>query len=93
MIELYASGSNYDELHTQLKERRTLLDPYMDSSFRITVECVNNRALNKRAREIINAFAWTELRGKIDLENPEVEFVVLEDCEWLHLLAQAGSLV
>lgn len=53
----------------------------MDTSFRITVECVNNRALNKRAREIINSFAWTGLRGKIELENPDVEFVVLEDCE------------
>lgn len=55
----------------------------MDTSFRITVECVNNRALNKRAREIINSFAWTGLRGKIELENPDVEFVVLEDCKCL----------
>lgn len=61
----------------------------MDTSFRITVECVNNRALNKRAREIINAFAWTELRGKIELENPDVEFVVLEDCEYCARLRTA----
>lgn len=79
--ELYAHATNYDDLHAQLKERRELFDPDMDKSFRITVECVNNRALNKRARDIINGFAWTGLRGKIELENPEVEFVVLEDCE------------
>lgn len=63
----------------------------MDTSFRITVECVNNRALNKRAREIINSFAWTGLRGKIELENPDVEFVVLEDCELPFPKAFSGS--
>ncbi|EKD01436.1 hypothetical protein A1Q2_04278 [Trichosporon asahii var. asahii CBS 8904] len=81
--ELYANATNYDDLHARLQERRQLFDPDMDTSFRITVECVNNRALNKRAREIINSFAWTGLRGKIELENPDVEFVVLEDYDFV----------
>jgi tRNA (guanine10-N2)-methyltransferase len=48
----------------------------------MNVDAVNNRIIDKRSREVINMFAWTGLRGKIDLKKPDVEFTILEDCEW-----------
>jgi hypothetical protein len=36
-----------------------------------------------RRSETIDTFEWTGLRGPIRLKNPEVEFVIYEDCEWL----------
>lgn len=32
-------------------------------------------------RETINSFKYTGLEGKIRLKNPEVEFIVYEDCK------------
>ena len=45
------------------------------------MDAVNNRVVESRARKVINEFAYTGLRGKIDLKSPDVEFVVLEDCK------------
>lgn len=36
-------------------------------------------------RETINSFKYTGLEGKIRLKNPEVEFIVYEDCELFSL--------
>lgn len=59
----------------------------------MVVDGVNNRALDRRARAVINSFAYTGLGGKIDLTNPEVEFVALEDYDLVTLHTHEARLV
>lgn len=82
--ELYAHATTYDDLQTQMhaKAAEGVFEPFMDKSWKIAVECVNNHATDKRSLSVINSFGWVGLRGKIDLKKPECEFVILEDCEW-----------
>ncbi|GFZ51998.1 hypothetical protein JCM24511_09769 [Saitozyma sp. JCM 24511] len=74
-IKLYASGRSYDELHADLREHKDYLEPHMDQSWKITFESINHNVTEKRQR------------GPIRLKNPEVEFVIYEDCEWLRALS------
>ncbi|TXT16049.1 hypothetical protein VHUM_00552 [Vanrija humicola] len=90
---LYAQGATYDELHAQLRDRLDLFEPDLDVTFKMVVDGVNNRALDRRARAVINSFAYTGLRGKIDLTNPEVEFVALEDYDLVTLHTHEARLV
>ncbi|WVN89225.1 uncharacterized protein L203_104443 [Cryptococcus depauperatus CBS 7841] len=80
--ELFAQGATYDQLHAQLKSNLHVLDPYINSSFKFIIESAHHRILESRQVETINSFKYTGLQGKIDLENPNVEFIVYEDYDW-----------
>ncbi|GMK59924.1 hypothetical protein CspeluHIS016_0901410 [Cutaneotrichosporon spelunceum] len=79
--ELYAHTQTYEELQVAMRERAAegVFEPYMDKSWKIAVECVNNHATDRRSLDVINSFGWIGLRGKIDLRKPQCELVVLED--------------
>jgi hypothetical protein len=33
-------------------------------------------------RQTVKSFSYLELKGRVDLASPEVEFVIFEDCKW-----------
>ncbi|KAL7418709.1 hypothetical protein Q5752_006392 [Cryptotrichosporon argae] len=76
---LYAHATSYDDLHAQLRARGDRVVDDADKSFRISVDACNNNIMDRRFREIVRSFPYLELRGKIDLKAPEVEYVVMED--------------
>ncbi|WVQ91544.1 hypothetical protein IAS59_005343 [Cryptococcus gattii] len=81
--EVYAEGATYDELHAQLKSKLHVLDPYKHSSFKVIIESAHHSIPEPRQIETINSFKYTGLEGKIRLKNPEVEFIVYEDYDWV----------
>ncbi|KAK8845581.1 hypothetical protein IAR55_006297 [Kwoniella newhampshirensis] len=80
--ELFAEGASYDELHTELRNNMALFDPYIHTTFRITMESCNHRIPETRQRETINTFRYTGLQGEVSMKAPQVEFVIVEDYEW-----------
>ncbi|AAW46119.1 hypothetical protein CNK00740 [Cryptococcus deneoformans JEC21] len=81
--EVYAEGATYEELHAQLKSKLHVLDPYKHSSFKVIIESAHHSIPEPRQIETINSFKYTGLEGKIRLKNPEVEFIVYEDYDWV----------
>ncbi|OCF31203.1 tRNA (guanine10-N2)-methyltransferase [Kwoniella heveanensis CBS 569] len=80
--ELYAQGTSYEELQTELRGKLDVLKPYENSTFKFTLESTNHRVPESRAVEVIETFEFTGLKGKIRLKDPEVEFVIFEDYDW-----------
>ncbi|ORY25087.1 S-adenosyl-L-methionine-dependent methyltransferase [Naematelia encephala] len=79
IAELYAQAETYDDLHAQLRERPDLFDEYRQRTFKITPEAANYHFIGSRPLEIVKSFAYLDMRGGVELENPEVDFVVFED--------------
>ncbi|ODN88067.1 tRNA (guanine10-N2)-methyltransferase [Cryptococcus wingfieldii CBS 7118] len=81
--ELYAEGASYDDLHKQLKGRLEVFEPYMDSTFKFKIDSTHHKIPDTRQVSIIEGFAYTALRGGINLKTPDVEFFVCEDYDWI----------
>ncbi|WRT63816.1 uncharacterized protein IL334_000741 [Kwoniella shivajii] len=82
VTELYAQGSTYEELHAEMSQHLDILQPYRQKSFKFTLEGVNHRVIESRIRDTVESFAYTALEGKIQMKNPDVEFVIYEDYQW-----------
>nr|XP_018266731.1 tRNA (guanine10-N2)-methyltransferase [Kwoniella dejecticola CBS 10117]OBR88889.1 tRNA (guanine10-N2)-methyltransferase [Kwoniella dejecticola CBS 10117] len=80
--ELYAEGKSYAALHEQMRGNLAVLKPYMQSSFKFTMEGVNHRVVETRIRETVESFAYTALEGNIKMKNYDEEFVVFEDYDF-----------
>lgn len=93
---LLADGSSYDELHSSLRDNHEAMKPYLDKSFKFEVESGNHSIPKSRqtcvpleclldlqlmiGSDVINSFVHVGFSGKIDLKNPELQFLVFEDC-------------
>lgn len=81
ICEFYARGKTYEELH-----ERTRADPSKwarfapDTSFKMRVTAYNHTIPQTRAREVVEDFSYMDMRGKIDMVQPEVTFVCYEEC-------------
>ncbi|KAI9010109.1 S-adenosyl-L-methionine-dependent methyltransferase [Hyaloraphidium curvatum] len=94
VVELWAEGDSYDELHAVLKARIAadpgLLVPYMERSFRFNILAFGATLSMEQQRERVESLSYLGFRGPIDLRNAESTFVVAEDYgDWKHLPAQA----
>lgn len=80
---LYAHSTTYEDLHEQLKRLKEegIFEPDMGKSWKVIVDGINNRITDKRMRDVVMGLGFIGLDGKIALKNPDVELVVLEDCE------------
>jgi len=82
IYELWGQGQTYEELHENVRKQSShLWDRFRQSSFKFSVDSYGSTRSLSKQRELIDSFKFIELRGKISLKNPEVEFAVME--EWL----------
>ncbi|KAL1988250.1 hypothetical protein VTN96DRAFT_225 [Rasamsonia emersonii] len=83
IIELWAQGTNYEELHAEVRRRTSdRWEKYRNVSFRFTVDSFAwKRSLDEK-RAIIQSFAYLGFQGPIRMKNPEEDFWVLEEFLW-----------
>ncbi|RXK40763.1 hypothetical protein M231_02015 [Tremella mesenterica] len=84
-IELLAKGTSYDILHDQLRAKITDVAHGEGKSWRFTFESVNHHVPHKRQLEVIKSFPYLDFKGPIQVKDPDVEYVILEDCELVAL--------
>ncbi len=82
IYELWGQGNDYEELHEDVKRRsQHLWETFHLKSFKFSIDCYGSTRTMSQQREIINSFRYLDLKGKIQMKDPEAEFAVLE--EWL----------
>ncbi|KAF9937650.1 hypothetical protein BGZ65_001295 [Modicella reniformis] len=79
IIELWGIGSSWDELIENVKKHPENWPQYLDTTFKFSVVTFGGTIEMKDKPEIINRFAFTGFMGKIDLKNPEEEFLLIAD--------------
>lgn len=81
VYELYAQGSNYEDLHLRNRASRSLWSRYIpDTSFKFNVTAYNHKIPQSRQREVIESFSYMSFLGKIDMKNPEISLGCFEEC-------------
>ncbi|CRK87994.1 CLUMA_CG001780, isoform A [Clunio marinus] len=82
IVEVFSSGKNYKSFHENLKNFSIsdLSKKYAsaDSSFRITVDTYNKRIEHAEKIQRIESLDYIDYKGKIDLKNPENNFIYFE---------------
>ena len=83
IFELWGSGTNYEEVHADVRRRTEHRWPdYKDVSFRFTIDCfASKRSWNEKV-EIVGSFSYLGLDGPIKMKNPDEDFSVLEEYLW-----------
>lgn len=79
VVEVWAHGKNFSEFHETLRDK--LIDSRytsLDSSFKITVETYNKHFKQSEKIEKIEEMDYLPLNGRIDLKNPENNFIYFE---------------
>ncbi|EXJ58846.1 hypothetical protein A1O7_06276 [Cladophialophora yegresii CBS 114405] len=90
IYEVWGQGWDYEELHADVRRRsHHLWAAFRQSSFKFSVDCFGSTRDVDQQRDIINSFRYLDLRGKIKMKGPEVEFAVLE--EWFPLPLQTEA--
>lgn len=81
---LWARGDSYDELHSNNKSplAESLWSPYKSPSisFKFILSSVYHRIPQKRVPREIERFSYMDFKGKIDMKNPDVTLVCMEEC-------------
>lgn len=81
VLEFYASGSSYEELHVKNMEQKHLWSSFEnDTTWKFSVTGYNQTIPKRRQREVVERFSYMALKGSIDLANPEQEFCCFEEC-------------
>lgn len=57
-----------------------LWQPYLYTPWKFSVTGYNKTVRKVRQREIVEGFSYMALQGRIDLNNPEVEYCCFEEC-------------
>lgn len=79
IIELWGAGSSWDELIDKVKENPERWPQYLHTSFKFSVVGFGGTIEMKDKPKIIDRFSFTGFLGKIDLKNPEEEFLLIAD--------------
>lgn len=83
IFELWGSGSNYDELHADVRRRtQHRWKDYKEASFRFTIESFAWSRSQEEKKAIIQLFAYLGFDGPIRLKDPDEHFWVLEEYTW-----------
>ncbi|KAJ9104053.1 hypothetical protein QFC19_004187 [Naganishia cerealis] len=77
------SSPNYSHLHAYLEPRRELWQAYEDQQkeFAFNLTGINKKIGFPRQRETIEGFDFMKLTSKINLKQPEVTYMLFEECE------------
>ncbi|KAF9112204.1 hypothetical protein BGX27_003805 [Mortierella sp. AM989] len=79
IIELWGIGSSWHELIEKVKEHPERWPQYLYTTFKFSVVTFGGTIEMKDKPDIINRFSFTGFLGKIDLKNPEEEFLLVAD--------------
>ncbi|EMG50375.1 TRM11 tRNA [Candida maltosa Xu316] len=80
IYELWGIGKTYEELHADVKARSAdKFAKYKESSFKFDFKSYHGKQSNRSKIKIIESFGYLEFDGKIDLQNPEETFIVMEE--------------
>ncbi|KAI8056218.1 hypothetical protein BDF22DRAFT_674429 [Syncephalis plumigaleata] len=79
IYEPWACQDNYAALHEEIKAHPERWPMYKTTSFKFSVTVFGGTLPQEDQLDIINSFAYLPFEGKIDLKNPQVEFVVIAD--------------
>lgn len=96
IYEFYATGTTYDELHANIRSLPTSTwTRYKDVSFKFSIDTFCGKRTMAQQREIVEGFGYLPFKGRIQLKNPDEEFVVFEEWELLtpeeHSLLNRGA--
>lgn len=79
IFEVWSSGKNYATFHENLKKFGPTLDEQCrESSFKVTVETYNKHFKHEEKISKIDSMNYLPLNGKIDLKNPDNDFIYFE---------------
>ncbi len=53
----------------------------MGAFYRYPIELLRSVADHLHSRDIVESFRYIDLKGRIDLKDPDLELVVFEDCK------------
>jgi tRNA (guanine10-N2)-methyltransferase len=82
VYELWASATNYPDLHTTTRGNDALWRPFSNDSFRFEVTSTGHTIPSKRKTDIINEFAYMDYQGLIDMKDAQTVLALFEECEW-----------
>ncbi|KAJ5324512.1 tRNA (guanine(10)-N2)-methyltransferase [Penicillium atrosanguineum] len=78
--ELWGQGTNYDELHADVKKRTShRWADYNDIPFAFALYGFSGKRTQEKRVEIIKSFSYTGLTGPVQLKNPPLQFIVMEE--------------
>jgi tRNA (guanine10-N2)-methyltransferase len=78
-VELWGEGDSLSKMHERVAQcPRSLTDPHLDKSFKIRIEPFMRRLTSKQKIQRIEAFAYLPLRGKVKLDQPDIELTCME---------------
>ncbi|KAG0304087.1 hypothetical protein BGZ98_005943 [Dissophora globulifera] len=79
ITELWGTGLSWEELIDRVKEHPERWPQYLQVPFKFSVVGFGGTIEMKDKPELIDRFAFTGFMGKIDLKNPEEEFLLIAD--------------
>lgn len=83
ILELWGTGSTYNELHAEVKRRSSgHWLRYRDSSFRFDVDVYQGKRSALDQRSIVESFKYLGFGGPIKMRDPEQIFCVMEDRDY-----------
>lgn len=80
VYELWATATNYFDLHTTTRANEALWKPFENASFRFEVTATGHTIPSSRKKKIVDDFAYMNYLGPIDLKNAEVVLAYFEEC-------------
>lgn len=82
IYELYATTNTYEDLHAQIKALPlSTWTPYKHISFKFSIDAFFGKRSSGEQRRIIESFSYLPFKGKIQMRNPDEEFIVSEEWE------------
>lgn len=93
IFELWGQGSNYEELHAEVRNRTAARWPdYKEVSFRFSVESFAGKRTPSEKAGIIQSFAYMNFQGPIRMTKADEAFWVLEEyISEIELMHQTGA--
>jgi len=82
-VRVFSEGNNIDELIQNVDVEE--IKPFLDESFSFTVDAHNRWYKRPEILEMIDKFAALDFTGKINLNDPQNVFLILEDWENNHV--------
>lgn len=78
--ELWGQGTSYDELHADVKKRTShRWADYNDIPFGFAMYGFSGKRSQEKRLEIIKSFAYMDLTGPVQLKNPPLQFIAMEE--------------
>ncbi|XP_003366416.1 tRNA guanosine-2'-O-methyltransferase TRM11-like protein, partial [Trichinella spiralis] len=78
---LWSQASTYSELYKDLSSKIHLLKPYFDreQSFKFIVDSFGKKVSGEYKQKRMEELSFLNIQGKVDLTNPDNQFMLIED--------------